>query len=381
MAGIYLHVPFCSSRCIYCDFYSTTSAPAWRDAYVEALCAELRLRRDELAAEEVQTIYWGGGTPSLLSADQLQRVMAVIRQHYRIAPDAEITLESNPDDVTLEGAQAWRALGFNRVSLGIQSFHDDILRTLRRRHTAAGARSAVAHLQQAGFGNITVDLIYGLPGQTLGRWQEDLDQVAQLGVQHLSAYALSYEEGTALTKMRDAGTVVETDEETLRQMYLQLIERTRALGFEHYEISNFSLPGFASRHNSSYWQGVPYLGVGPGAHSFDGKQCRRANQPDLKAYIAAAEAGEAVPAQVEELDETEMFEEYLLTSMRTAKGADLAYVTARFGEARQQALMRLAQRFLKQGSLQLVDGHLQLTVDGIFISDYVLSDLIAAVDF
>ena len=336
MAGIYIHIPFCSSRCIYCDFFSTTQAGK-RAAYVDALCREIA--SDDLPATpadmRVRTIYIGGGTPSLLTADQLERILQAIHQRFDVAPDAEITLEMNPDDVSHSpfvirhsslvishssfpishssspsgGSQGASSLVIshssfpNRISLGIQSFHDPLLRFLRRRHDAETAINAVGQLQEAGIHNISIDLIYGLPGQTMELWQRDLDIAFSLGIQHLSAYALSYEEGTALWHMRQQGSICETDEETMVNMYELLCQRAQAAGFDHYEISNFALPGFQSRHNSSYWTGTPYLGFGPGAHSYDGLSTRWSNHPDLDTYLAywgsptaATPASNAAPA-------------------------------------------------------------------------------------
>ena len=377
MAGIYIHVPFCSSRCIYCDFYSTTQGLKMRTAYVKALCAELSGRKSELESQEIATIYFGGGTPSLLSLEQLSTIMQAVRENYVVKADAEITLESNPDDVTMDLASGWMALGFNRVSLGLQTFDDDILRLLRRRHTSSTAKAAVHTLRVAGFKNLTLDLIYGLPNQTFEIWQDDVHQLLDLSVNHLSAYALSYEPGTVLTRMRDHNEIKEADEEMIRRMYLYLIEQSKAAGYEHYEISNFALPGYASRHNSSYWSGIPYLGFGPGAHSYDGKSRRRANDPDLLEYVK--NLGNA-PCSFEYLDETQLYEEYLLTGLRTAKGISLNFVEQNFGKKIFRRMMNLAEPHLKRGNLHQDGDVMNLTLDGILISDYIISDLMVAAD-
>ena len=377
MAGIYIHIPFCSSRCIYCDFYSTTMGLDMRAAYVEALCAELIARSPELSGQSVRTLYFGGGTPSLLSLSQLQSIMDTLRSHYDFVSEPEMTLESNPDDVTEELALGWRSLGFNRVSLGLQTFQDDILKLLRRRHTSATARQAVKWLREAGFENLTLDLIYGLPGQNMDIWKQDVQQLLELPVQHLSAYALSYEPGTVLTKMRDRKEIVEADEETIRQMYLYLIETSREAGFVHYEISNFARPGYESRHNSSYWEGVPYLGAGPGAHSYDGRRTRRANLPDLKNYIRRT--GDA-PHELEILTRLQLFEEYLLTGLRTAKGISLEKIRNDFGQRVYFRVQQLAAPHLQKGYLKQMEDRLCLTLEGILISDYIISDLMIAGD-
>lgn len=377
MAGIYIHVPFCSSRCIYCDFYSTTQGVEMRSAYVQALCREIVARKHELNDEAIQTIYFGGGTPSLLSLGQVGHLIEAIRADFDISPTAEITLESNPDDVTLSLAEGWIALGFNRVSLGLQTFNDQILRLLRRRHTAATAKHAVKTLREAGFKNLTLDLIYGLPNQTFDIWKDDVQQLLALSVNHLSAYALSYEPGTSLTKMRDRGEIREADEEMIRKMYLYLIEQSEAAGYKHYEISNFALPGYESRHNSSYWSGMPYIGFGPGAHSYDGKSLRRANDPDLLSYLK--QAGDA-PCSFEHLDAVQLYEEYLLTGLRTSKGISLSYILENFGKKIFNRMLRLAESHLAKGTLRECDGYYILTLEGILISDYIISDLMLAAD-
>ena len=377
MAGIYIHVPFCSSRCIYCDFYSTTHSKTMRDAYVDALLEEMVERRDELGGEVIKTIYFGGGTPSLLSLKQLERILYTVRATFHIDEEAEITLEVNPDDVTMQTASDWRCLGFNRVSMGVQTFSNSILHLLRRRHTAETVSEAVSHLRHVGIWNITLDLIYGLPGQTLDIWKEDVRQIFELPLKHLSAYALSYEEGTMLTRMRDQHVIQEADEETIRTMYLYLVQQAKEHGFEHYEISNFALPGYYSRHNSSYWSGVPYLGFGPSAHSYDGVSHRRANHADLLAYIKSP--GNP-PCYIENLMPSQLFEEYLLTRMRTSKGISKNFVLENYGEKVLERLLELAQSHLYRGNLLEEGDILKLSLEGVLISDYIISDLMGAVD-
>ena len=294
MAGIYVHIPFCRSRCIYSDFFSTTDEEK-RDAYVSALCNEIRFTAQTYPHTRAHTIYIGGGTPSQLSPTQLARILSTIEEHFPPFPDTEITIEMNPDDIeedvkcrmedvkcSMFNVQCSMA---NRLSLGIQTFDDQILRFLRRRHDSATAVKAVRSLQDAGIKNISIDLIYGLPGQTMEVWQRDLDIAFSLGIQHLSAYALSLEEGTPLWQMREQGRVAEADEALSVAMYEALCDKAEAAGFRHYEISNFALPGFESRHNSSYWSGKPYFGFGPGAHSYDGDRTRWSNRPDLGEYL------------------------------------------------------------------------------------------------
>ncbi|MBR1665663.1 MAG: radical SAM family heme chaperone HemW [Bacteroidaceae bacterium] len=384
MAGLYVHIPFCKSRCIYCDFYSTTRE-AEQEAYVGALCREIRERRHELPAEAdgrvcARTIYIGGGTPSLLSPAQLARIFGCIRENYAVADGAEVTVEMNPEDVVVDEALSLAgglANGtFNRVSLGIQTFDDDLLRLLRRRHSAGRAVEAVKNLQLVGAQNISIDLIYGLPGQTLELWERDLDVAFSLGVQHLSAYALSYEEGTPLWRMRQRGEVQEAADELSVRMYERLCQRAREAGFEHYEISNFALPGYHSRHNSSYWTGEAYLGFGPGAHSFDGRRTRRSNHSSLSNYLSASRGGE-VPHDVEVLTDEELYEEAVMCGLRTCRGVDLAEIGRRYGRQRLDYLLQQASSHLRGGRLAIEHEHLRLTEAALMISDDVMSDLMA----
>lgn len=378
MAGIYVHVPFCRSRCIYCDFYSTTREEAMA-AYTDALCCELKGRQAELANEHVGTIYFGGGTPSLLPSSLLQRIIDTICIHYDVAEDAEITLEMNPDD-SVDVATLSR---INRISLGVQTFNDELLRLLRRRHDSATAIAAVKKLQAAGIGNISIDLIYGLPGQTMETWEHDLQQAFTLGIQHLSAYALSYEEGTLLSRWREAGKIQEASDELEVAMFERLCQCARKAGFEHYEISNFALPHFYSHHNSSYWTGSPYAGFGPGAHSYDGVRTRRANRPDLSRYLQLMTHEGVNPmtdeqlADFEQLSTAELYDEAVMCGLRTSRGIDLAHLKERFGEARLQELLNQAQTHLRQGRLKLTDGFLRLTEQSLMISDDIMSDLMA----
>jgi len=385
MAGIYVHIPFCRSRCVYCDFYSTTREEE-AEAYVAALCAEARERRKELEGLRVRTIYIGGGTPSLLSSEQLCRILSCIRDHYQVEPDAEVTLEMNPEDV---GKKDLRLMidehrpqtlvldpssFINRISLGIQTFDDPLLRLLRRRHDAARAVEAVRTLQAAGYDNISIDLIYGLPGQTMELWKRDLDTAFSLGVQHLSAYALSYEPGTLLSRWKQEGRVIEATDELSVEMYECLCERAKKAGFQHYEISNFCLPGFHSRHNSSYWMGEPYIGLGPGAHSFDGDRTRRANNPDLQQYLLSPQSP---PATFEHLSDTDLYDEAVMCGLRTARGVDLGQIASRFGADRHDYLLRQAATHLRRGRLLLEDNRLRLAEEALMVSDDVMSDLMA----
>ena len=375
MAGIYIHVPFCQSRCAYCDFYSTTLL-AHREAYVEAVCRELQHRQSELKGEPFNTLYFGGGTPSTLSIEELKKILAAIFHLSSLNFQLEeITLEANPDDLTEEYVEGLRTLPINRVSLGIQSFHDRTLRLVGRRHTAREAIDAVHRLQQAGITNISIDLIYGLPGETLDDWAYSLDQAIALGVKHISAYHLTYEEGTRLWRMQEQGLVTPIDEEQSVRSFELLREKLLAAGYEHYEISNFALPGYHSRHNSSYWQGTPYLGIGPGAHSYDGNN-RRWNLSSLTDYIATPQ-GDDVPHEVEHLTTDERYDERIITELRTAQGINLTGLKADFGDTYHTHCMSCAAPYIERGQLiHTDDNHLHLTPDSILISDAVMRDLL-----
>lgn len=372
MTGLYIHIPFCASRCVYCGFYSTT-LPALRDAYVDALCQELTLRAEELPADEaITTIYLGGGTPSQLTTDQLDRLFSYIYKVYR-SQSVEVTMECNPDDITPAFADWIAQSPIDRISMGAQTFSDDRLRLLRRRHTAAEVRRATTLLRQAGIRNISIDLMFGFPGETLADWGQDIDEALRLGVEHISAYSLMYEEGTTLHRWLSEGRIQEIDDDLSLRMYDCLVDRLTAAGYRHYEISNFALPQRESRHNSSYWRDVPYMGLGASAHSFDGRQ-RSWNVADIETYIAAIGRGER-PCTVEALDPDTHYEDVVLTSLRTAEGIDLGKIRRDFGSQRLDFLLAAAQQDLRQGHLALEDNHLRLTRRGIYLSDGITARL------
>lgn len=372
MTGLYIHIPFCASRCVYCGFYSTT-LPALRDAYVDALCQELPLRAEELPADEaITTIYLGGGTPSQLTTDQLDRLFSYIYKVYMPQP-VEVTMECNPDDITPAFADWIAQSPIDRISMGAQTFSDDRLRLLRRRHTAAEVRRATTLLRQAGICNISIDLMFGFPGETLADWEQDIDEALRLGVEHISAYSLMYEEGTTLHRWLSEGRIQEIDDDLSLRMYDCLVDRLTAAGYRHYEISNFALPQRESRHNSSYWRDVPYMGLGASAHSFDGRQ-RSWNVADIETYIAAIGRGER-PCTVEALDPDTHYEDVVLTSLRTAEGIDLGKIRRDFGSQRLDFLLAAADQDLRQGYLVRDDDHLRLTRRGIYLSDGITARL------
>ena len=374
MSGLYIHIPFCPSRCIYCDFYSQTDL-SLRDAYVEAVCKEIANRLHEPPA----TIYLGGGTPTQLTTPQLTCIFQTIEQATgkRLEISTEVTIEANPDDLTVERIDELRRLPINRLSLGIQTFDDARLRFLHRRHTASQAIEAVHQCQAAGFDNLSIDLIFGFPNQTLSEWKDDLIQATRLNVQHISAYALSYEEGTRLTQLLKAGQVKEVDEELSIQMYDTLCQHLHKAGYEHYEISNFAKPGFCSRHNSAYWTETPYLGIGAGAHSFDGLM-RSWNPPSISHYINKVSAGD-FRREGEVLTPDQRFNERVMTRLRTREGLPLKPIAEDFGEDRLHQLLLASQPHIAGGRLTFSsDGQrLRLTHTGIFVSNDIISDLMA----
>lgn len=376
-AGLYIHIPFCKRRCIYCDFYSTTFDAKVREHYIHALQNELTQRRHYLSGEPLQSIYIGGGTPSLLTPDELQNLFQAIGENYTILPDAEITLEANPDDLTEDFAHALRNLPVNRISLGVQSLNDHYLRLLRRRHDAAGARRAI-ELALEVTPNVSIDLIYGLPGQTIHEWEVDLDAALTLSVTHLSAYALTYEEGTPLWRMFKEGRVNETDEEVSLQMFQTLMDRAEQTGWEHYEISNFARPGRRARHNSGYWQEMHYLGCGPAAHSYNGTS-RQWNTPDVTAYIRARGDVEGQRLYTrEQLTDGMLCEETIMKRLRTSDGLNLKTFGLRFGQNRLCRLLRDAQPHLEAGRMERAGNEheiLRLTRTGLFVADDIISDL------
>ena len=372
MAGIYIHIPFCKRRCIYCDFFSTTQSEK-KAEYVHALVRELEMRKDYLGNEEIETIYLGGGTPSQLSQEELEEIFTYIYKVYKVTLDAEITLEANPDDLTPEYVSMLRNLPINRISMGIQTFQEETLKLLHRRHTAQQAIEAFKRCREAGFKNISIDLMYGLPGETLETWKQNLQQAIDLHPEHISAYHLIYEEDTALWKLREEHQVEEADEDLSLTLFCTLIDELTRAGYQHYEISNFCLPGLHSRHNSSYWTGKKYLGCGPSAHSFNGVS-RQWNVASLSAYIDGIRQRKP-DFEVEELDLYTRYNDFVLTSIRTCWGMSLFYLRSMYGEELYRYCLRMAKPHLEQGVLEISEDILKLTRKGIFISDGIMSDL------
>ena len=383
MAGIYIHIPFCKSRCRYCDFFSTTQLER-REDYAHAIIAEFNDRR-HLLSEPIHTIYFGGGTPSQMPVASLRMILACLVDGARRLQfsgrsqgelqdatlqargdeigDIELTLEANPGDITPEKARAWREMGFNRLSIGIQSFDDDLLHLIGRRHTAQEALQAVAIAQATGFDNISIDLMYALPSQTMEQWQKDVQLALSLGIQHISTYSLIYEDGTALTKLLMDNRLQPVDEELEMRMYDYLVGQLTANGFLHYEVSNFALPGRHSRHNSSYWNDTPYLGLGAAAHSYDGLH-RQWNIADLDGYIRQALAHQLSPV-IEHLSDEDRHTERVMLGLRTSQGVAKADID-----------MHKAKPYLEQGLLEDKGERVAATTQGFHILNRIIEELV-----
>ena len=372
MAGIYIHIPFCKQRCLYCAFYSSTLHSKQQE-YCDALCREIIMRRNYIIGI-IDTVYFGGGTPSTLTREQLQKILGTIKEHYRLSPSAEITIEANPDDLTPEYLATLRSLSFNRLSMGIQSFDDAQLKAIGRRHTAERARQAVKDARTAGFENISIDLMFALPSSTSAQWQESIQQAISLRPTHISAYNLTYEEETPLYRALQQGKIEAVDEEENLKQFEILIEQLAAAGYRHYEISNFALPGYESRHNSSYWHDIPYLGCGAAAHSYNGES-RSWNISDIKTYIEGINNG-APFSEVEQLTTAEQYNDAILTRLRTADGVPSDWMRKKFGDKLTDYMLRNAAPHIAAGRLKEDNGILSLTREGLFVSDAIIRDLI-----
>lgn len=371
MAGIYIHVPFCRKLCNYCDFYHIISHEN-NTGFVKALLKEAVMRKDYIENETVSTIYLGGGTPSVLALGDLENILTVIRNEYLVETDPEITMELNPDDVTPRYMKGIRDLGINRISLGIQSWRDSDLKFLNRRHDSAKAKYALEEVFRAGFGNVTIDLIYGIPGMGTGDWESNLDFSFSFDIKHLSAYHLTIEKGTVFGKMLEKGLISEIDEDESTAQFNTLIRKASEAGFIHYEISNFAKPGYFSKHNSNYWKQVSYLGLGPSAHSFNGYS-RQWNKSDLRGYIKAIESG-SILSEGEELDNRTRFNEYIMTSLRTMWGIDLEYVERTFEKEGFDYVINTSDKFRKYGLMRQENSSLVLTNQGKMISDNIIAE-------
>lgn len=374
MAGIYIHIPFCRQACNYCNFHFSTSL-LYKNDFVAALLNEIQLQAaaDYLQGQSIETIYFGGGTPSLLTINELQQIMQTLQQQFAITSNAEITLEANPDDVSDEKLLGWKMAGINRLSIGIQSLFEEDLQWMNRAHTAEEAKQVITKARAAGFNSFTVDLIYGTPGLTDEKWLSNINWVLQQNINHLSCYALTVEEKTPLDKLIRQQKKTDVDAEQQSRQFILLMNELQKAGFEHYEISNFAKPGYRSKHNSSYWKGVHYLGLGPSAHSFNGIS-RQWNVANNQQYIQALQQNN-IPFEKEELTKEQQLNEYIMTSLRLLEGCDLTFVQNQFGAAAADQLKAGATPFVNNGQLIVTNNHLVLTQQGKLFADSIAADL------
>lgn len=371
MAGIYIHIPYCKTRCTYCDFFAKTNYTQ-KNELIQAMLVEIEERKAYLK-EPVSTVYFGGGTPSTFSVQDIDILLKALFSTHTVEEGAEITLEANPDDLSIDYLTDLRKIGVNRLSIGIQSFDNRQLKAINRRHDSKSALECIKFAHRAGFDNISIDLIFGLPYQDLGSWQQQVETAVGLDVQHISAYGLMYEEGTPLYKQMQAGKVIPADDDTMVGMYDLLVKTTAKNGFEQYEISNFAKPGFRSRHNSAYWKQKPYLGIGPSAHSYDG-DTRQWNVSSIPVYCQQVLEQEAY-FEREVLTEQDKYNDFVMVGLRTIEGIDLSLLQIQFGEKLLKYCLDSAYRHVAGGKLRIADNFLRLTPDGIMISDKLIVDL------
>jgi len=377
MAGIYIHIPYCKTKCSYCDFFSGTNF-GQQSELLDAMKAEIILQKDYLGDAAVSTIYFGGGTPSTLSVNQIQEIMNSLRDNFQVEDCCEITLEANPEDLNITYLNELRKTGINRLSMGIQSFDNEQLKSIRRRHTAETAVDAVKNAQTAGFNNISIDLIYGLPYQSFIFWKYQIDKALTLNVQHISAYGLTYEQGTLLWKQLQKGEVVQVDDETMNAMYAYLTEACTGNGFEQYEISNFAVPGYRSRHNSAYWKQQPYLGIGPSAHSYN-IESRQWNVASISKYCNLI-VTDRCWYEKELLSEQDKYNDFVMVSLRTVEGIDLKKSEAMFGKKLTEYCLYSAEKYIEKKLLYVNNEFLRLTDAGILISDQIITELMMCGD-
>jgi oxygen-independent coproporphyrinogen-3 oxidase len=371
MAGIYIHIPFCRKACHYCNFHFSTSLGS-AEAVVTSILKEISLRSSE-PIEEIQTIYFGGGTPSILEPEVINKMLQAIKVHYAVSNDPEITLEANPDDITVEKAKAWKQMGINRFSIGVQSFADENLQWMNRAHDASQSIACIHTIREAGFENFSIDLIYGTPGQTQQGWIKDLEKAIAMKVPHLSCYALTVEEGTALHHMIGSGKKEKISADEQAERFETLVQLSSAAGYIHYEISNLALPGKESRHNSAYWESRPYLGFGPSAHSFSGIK-RSWNIADNLKYIQSIEAG-VLPNEEETLREIDQLNEYIMTSLRSIKGMQKEIIRTRWGMDKLQVISKEIEKFVVAGKITSTEKTWSLSREGRFFADGIASSL------
>ncbi len=372
MAGIYIHIPFCKQACYYCDFHFSTNTRL-KAPMLQAIAQELRMRKEYMGAVQVKSIYLGGGTPSLLEAVALETLLVLIAQNFSLHKDMEITLEANPDDITLVKLQTLRAVGINRLSIGVQSFQDNVLRYLNRVHDSQKAIASVELARKAGFDNLSIDLMYAIPGATQAMWEANLATALQLQPEHIAAYCLTIEQNTVFGRWQGRGKLKAVEEEAAARQFETLVKVLTTHHYEHYEISNFSQPGYYAHHNTNYWKKGHYLGVGPGAHSYDG-DTRQYNVAHNQHYIDSLQRG-VVPCTVEVLTSKDHINEYIMTSLRTQWGCDMAWLKAQYGYALAQTKSTYLEHLIDH-KLAVINGQkLQLTCQGKLLADQVAMDL------
>jgi oxygen-independent coproporphyrinogen-3 oxidase len=373
MSGIYIHVPFCKRKCDYCDFYSIVPTSEVRN-FSKQIAHEIKIRNNYLANKTVDTIYFGGGTPSMLSVVEIESILNSIARNFRVNPNAEITIEANPDDLSLEYLQNTKSVGFNRISIGIQSFNDNDLKQLGRRHNALQAISSVQWAYRAQLSNISIDLIYGLPYSSTKIWEQNLRSAFDLPIKHLSCYHLIFEENTPLFNKMSSGGVRPVNEDLSVEQFEMLQKVANQNHFIHYEISNLALEGYYAQHNSSYWKQVPYLGLGPSAHSYNGTS-RSWNPRSIKVWSEKMDSG--VPAtEVEELSPNDMINDYFLTSLRTIWGADLNYILENFGGNVAQRTLDTATKYAKKCIMNVKSDCISIKPEHFLVSDGIIVDFL-----
>lgn len=368
MAGIYLHIPFCKQACHYCNFHFSTSMKLKND-FLDALLKEIAIRKDYTGGEKINTVYFGGGTPSLLSPTELRTIINQLAKHHNIDPEAEITLEANPDDINKEAASNWVKEGINRLSIGVQSFFEEDLIWMNRAHNAVQATACIQQAQDAGISNMSIDLIYGTPGLTDEKWMTNMKTAVNLHIPHLSCYALTVEPGTALDHMTRKKIVANINTGDQARQFLLMTDFLQDKGYEHYEISNLALPGKRSKHNSSYWSGAKYIGLGPSAHSFNGES-RQWNISNNALYIQSLKKDE-LPFEIEYLSEEQQLNEYIMTSIRTMEGLDLNKIPSKF----YNGLLHTAQKFIEKQWIKNDLAKLVLTREGKLFADGIAAEL------
>ncbi len=371
MSGIYIHIPFCKKACHYCNFHFSTNQNS-KSAFVKAVCRELILRKLEYASDEIQSIYFGGGTPTVLDVTELNTILKTVYKNYKVSETAEITLEANPDDLDLEKIKQLSNTKINRLSIGIQSFHESELSAMNRAHDAEDAKKCL-ELATAYFDNITIDLMFGMPTMSIELWRQNLRIAFEFGIKHLSCYSLTVEPKTALEHFIKKGSHPPMDDELAAQHFEVLLEETSAHGLTHYETCSFGHPDYFSKHNTSYWLGKTYMGVGPSAHSFDGTK-RSWNVSNNSKYIKALEV-DKLPFESEVLSVENRFNEYIMTGLRTIWGISLGKIEADYGVKIKDHLLQNSKKFISSNTLVIEDNHLKITTSGKFLSDGIASDL------